>query len=638
MNTPSTAADFETSLFGSVNAGDTTATLTSIEDGDGIDLADGIYSFTIDNNSDHKEYIVATLTDTALSSVMSVSRQGVVTTGFSKFHRNGAVVEITDWTVLSSVANVLNGVTPLDAGIPLAYGAAPALSSPNQLATVQYVLDHVNGGPVSFNAVTFSAIAGESISSGQWVYLNISDGRWYLTDATNLTKSYGVKIGKALGAGTTGNAISSGVFISGLETAGTYSAHTTYYLSNTPGSLATSAGTYSVVVGITDANSRLIVNKIEQSTLDAAGGSLGTPSGTNRFLTQENEYSGATDQSQITQNASTIVGAANSAASRNKVAQSFIPTRIKIGGVNLYKIADSGTFTGTVTVAIQADSAGSPSGSNLASVTILNAEWLLLSAGAFQIAFANDLSLTIGSTYWIVISTSTADNTNHPNLGTSSMSLYANGILKYNNTADGWVVTSTDLYFQTLNGFQSQVAETDSSTGMIPVAVSPMGLLDLDITSTTVSNTTVETTVYTKYIPPNVLKSIGGLHVRAFATQFTTNSQNQQLKLKLNGSTIATVRYDASASPSVSGTYDFYVINTGSLSAQKYIATCMLGVMDQNTSGSDTNSSGTGALVNTGTTSVDLSGGAVLTLTQTMTGTSGTSYIHKATIVTKISL
>lgn len=283
------AADFETALAESVNTPDTTATLNSDLDVDGVALTNGTYGFTVDNNSPQKEYIVATLTGTALTSVFSISRQGVATTGFGNFHRKGATVEITDWAALSRVVNVLNGTTQLDGGTPLSYDSAPALGSSNQLATVQYVLDHVNGGAVSFNATVMAGLAGETITIGQWVYLKETDGRWYKTDATDTTKCLGVKVGKALGAGTAGNSIASGVFIEGLETTGTYAPSTTYYLSNTPGALATSAGTNSVAVGVSDANSKLIVSEVSKSHLNAlaGGGSFGTPATSNKFLTEQ---------------------------------------------------------------------------------------------------------------------------------------------------------------------------------------------------------------------------------------------------------------------------------------------------------------------------------------------------------------
>lgn len=202
-------------------------------------------------------------------------------------------------------------------------------------------------------------------------------------------------------------------------------------------------------------------------------GSLGSPSAQNLFLTQENVSVAGVDQSQITQNASIDFGNANTTTLKNKLAQSFTPLRTKMRGVKLWKIADTGTFTGTVTVSLQADTTGSPSGSNLATVTLTNAQWVaILAASEFEVDFGTEYdSLVQGNLYWIVLSTSTSDTSNHPNIGTSSAGGYANGSAKFNNTTDGWVAIATiDLYFKTIEGIVSQVVETDSS-GAIPLAL-----------------------------------------------------------------------------------------------------------------------------------------------------------------------
>lgn len=177
------------------------------------------------------------------------------------------------------------------------------------------------------------------------------------------------------------------------------------------------------------------------------------------------------DQSQTTQDATTKVGEANATGKQNKLAQSFVAARSNMTGVYLYKSADTGSFTGTVTVALQADSAGSPSGSNLASVTITNASYLAFAVGRFLATFGTAYSsLVSGTTYWLVISTSTSDNSNHPNLGTASAGGYASGSAKYNNTTDGWVAIATiDLYFKTVSTLVNKVPVTQSNQTLDPL-------------------------------------------------------------------------------------------------------------------------------------------------------------------------
>jgi len=254
----SIAADFTKQIADSIAIGDTTFTLNSLTDSDGVALADlKLYGFTIDTGA-KKEYVVATLSSGTFTGVKSISRQGAVTTGFTKEHRIGVSAQITDHAALYRVVATLLGVNDLDAGVALKYDGAPAQTAPNALATVQFVLDTANGGAVSFNATNVAGIVGENVTAGDWVYLKESDGKWYLTDADDTAKSVNVKIGKVRATTTSGNGVAGGIFVNGQETVGTYVAGTTYYLSNTAGELATSAGTNSVIVGVGDDGGDLV--------------------------------------------------------------------------------------------------------------------------------------------------------------------------------------------------------------------------------------------------------------------------------------------------------------------------------------------------------------------------------------------
>ena len=198
-------------------------------------------------------------------------------------------------------------------------------------------------------------------------------------------------------------------------------------------------------------------------------GTQGVVSATNKYETKDHVYDADYDQSQTTQNSTNAVGEANATTKANYLAQSFIPLKTKIRGVNLYKSADTGTFAGTVTVSLQADTAGSPSGVALGTVTLTNAQWLAKNTGEFEALFTVEYaSMTQGNLYWIVIQTSTSDNSNHINLGTNSAGGYANGSAKLWNATDGWVAIATiDLYFKTLQGVNSQVIQSNTS-GKIP--------------------------------------------------------------------------------------------------------------------------------------------------------------------------
>jgi len=177
------------------------------------------------------------------------------------------------------------------------------------------------------------------------------------------------------------------------------------------------------------------------------------------YLSSDSVYTGDTDQIQTTQNTTVEVGEANATTKKNLLVQSFIPTKTKIRGVRLYKSANTGTFTGTVKISLQADSSGNPSEVDLVSITLSNAVYNAFAVGEFTAEFSAEYT-TLDKTkpYWIVVTCSTSDTANHPNLGGNSAGGYANGIVKYKNATDGWLtLAGVDLYFKTLQGYTGQL-------------------------------------------------------------------------------------------------------------------------------------------------------------------------------------
>lgn len=470
---PRAIADFTTQLSSAISVGSTSFTLASILDDDGVSIPDGKYCFTIDNGSSDKEYLMGDNVSGIISNVKSVSRQGTETTGAARQHRIGASVILTDFAVIQRVADILRGALTLDGSSPLAYDTAPTLSSGLQLATVAYVLSIVTGGAVTFDKQIISGTAGETLASPNIVYLKEADARWWKADADLTATFSGLKMGVAQSSASAAGAVN--IQLNGIATG--FSGLTPgekQYLSNTAGGVSNVAGTNEFFIGwaITSTTILLAFNeKNIPSTSEKAAlaGSQSTPSSTNKFITQDNTSVSTTDQTQSTQNSTIETGEADTTTKKNLIAQSFIPAKTKIRGVNLYKAADSGTFIGTIVVTLQADSSGSPSGTPLATRTFTNAEWLLKPVGDIEAIFTSEYaSLTPGGLYWIVIDPSTSDNTNHPNFGTNTAGGYSSGSAKYKNTTDGWVAISTiDLYFKTIEGNASQIPVTNSS-GKIP--------------------------------------------------------------------------------------------------------------------------------------------------------------------------
>lgn len=145
-------------------------------------------------------------------------------------------------------------------------------------------------------------------------------------------------------------------------------------------------------------------------------------------------------------------GQANTTGHNNKIAETFQPTvNIIYGAYFNAREADIGTFTGDVTLELHADNAGVPAATVLGTGTWTNQEWEAGFAHSVNFYFNNGgVPVTIGNTYWLVLSTSTADNSNHPQLAGDSTHSYPSGLAYTFNVTDGWVpIAGTNLAFST---------------------------------------------------------------------------------------------------------------------------------------------------------------------------------------------
>lgn len=246
--------------------------------------------------------------------------------------------------------------------------------------------------------------------------------------------------------------------------------------------LATVVASGGSITSVTDKRAWLTM-ALTPNQSAALAGTAGTPSASNLFVTDQ-DTSSVIDQSQTTVNGTTAVGEANITTKRFRVSQTFVPGRTDISAVSLWKKADTGTFTGTVTVVIDTDAAGNPAFDALATVTLSNATYLALSNDAeFTATFSSPyLALTVGATYHIRVEISTNDTSNHPNLGIKTTSGYASGVLKWQNTTDGWTSTTTDLYFKTIYTSAGKIPRLDTN-GALP-AVSGASLTALPAPTT----------------------------------------------------------------------------------------------------------------------------------------------------------
>jgi hypothetical protein len=175
------------------------------------------------------------------------------------------------------------------------YWEAPDPVTAQGLVTRDYMLNLINGGPIAVNNVVDNlAVAGEDVTAGQLVYQNTTDSKWYLTDADTAATVQYKQLGLTQGAGATDASITDGVLKYGVDTTLTGTTGLVY-ASNTAGGLSTSTGTVERVVGMYLANNAgllfdpyffyTLTNDLKDAM--AGGGDFGTPSTSNKFLTED---------------------------------------------------------------------------------------------------------------------------------------------------------------------------------------------------------------------------------------------------------------------------------------------------------------------------------------------------------------
>ncbi len=144
--------------------------------------------------------------------------------------------------------------------------------------------------------------------------------------------------------------------------------------------------------------------------------------------------------------------------------QQFTPVYPNFSGFTFQKQSNQGSFTGTVTISIMANSGGIPSNTPLNSVVLSNAEWNAISVGA-DYYVALPYTLTIGQTYWLTLVSSTVDDSNFPQYFVSSTSVYSGGQVAYYTGTSWTAYNNFDFYFKTyFTGRRLASSRTSAST------------------------------------------------------------------------------------------------------------------------------------------------------------------------------
>lgn len=294
---PKIIANFSTSLSSKLSPGDTSLVVNSIGSKHG-DLTDGLYLITLSEGESNEEHILGTL-DADTLTFSSLTRDisvidGVTSQSTGKIHRRGSEVKITNF-LLVLIARALNGDTPLSANAPIRYNSDFAFSNDRDLVDKQYVLSVVTGGSVTFDQHVLSGTAGESLTIRDLVYFKESDQKWWKCDADTAATVEGVKLGIVLSTTSADAAITGGVLIFGVVEGFTgLTPGAKQYAGNTAGAIVETPGTTDVFIGWAYDDETIIfypreIAALTDSTLAAlaGGGDFGTPSASNKFVTEE---------------------------------------------------------------------------------------------------------------------------------------------------------------------------------------------------------------------------------------------------------------------------------------------------------------------------------------------------------------
>lgn len=145
------------------------------------------------------------------------------------------------------------------------------------------------------------------------------------------------------------------------------------------------------------------------------------------------------------------------------------------------------------TIRLVTDNAGSPSTTNIAIGTVtLNASQVTTSYGWVDVVFASYPTLTAGTTYWVVIDSSTYNAGNYYIMATGSS--YGNGAVKLGRYGiGGWTSFPTlDAYFRVYTGGVTSTIGGASYVGGVTIGSGSVG----DAWGTTVKGATVNGNLY----------------------------------------------------------------------------------------------------------------------------------------------
>jgi hypothetical protein len=214
--------------------------------------------------------------------------------GFATDHGPGAVVifgnnpQLYNKTAIKANDNTFTGYNtftrnPVKGDTSLAPSNDAYITKADLLAAVT--------GTVITDQVVVNGTAGENITTGQIVYFKEADQKWWKADADIVGTFDQVVL--AVAQQTVSANASLNVLLQGMDKTQTgLTAGSKYYLSNTAGAISTTPGTTEVFLGWANTTVQFIFDPLglyqpSSGQKAALAGSAGTPSSTNKYITQE---------------------------------------------------------------------------------------------------------------------------------------------------------------------------------------------------------------------------------------------------------------------------------------------------------------------------------------------------------------
>ena len=169
-----------------------------------------------------------------------------------------------------------------------------APTTDEQFTTKKYVDDLALGGTTTVDRLVSEATAGETVAAGKILYFDEAQDEWMLADASITGTSENLLLAISQGAGTDGNLISGGALLYGMDSNQSgFTKGDSIYISDTPGSLTSTPGTKTVQVGYAHSATEVFFAPTNfktnptQDEKDALAGTSGTPSTSNKYVTDD---------------------------------------------------------------------------------------------------------------------------------------------------------------------------------------------------------------------------------------------------------------------------------------------------------------------------------------------------------------